>query len=94
MEQGPFIAAFASSNLGDVSPNTNGPRCQYSRRDCDMDSSTCPGNEACIASGPGQDMFESTRLIAEKLVSKAWVRDLTWVQVPAPEFLTFEFVHN
>lgn len=25
--KGPFVAAFASSNLGDVSPNTAGPRC-------------------------------------------------------------------
>lgn len=26
--KGNFVAAFASTNLGDVSPNTNGPRCQ------------------------------------------------------------------
>lgn len=70
--KGPFVAAFASTNLGDVSPNTRGPRCQYSGRDCEMGTSSCPGNEACVATGPGQDMFESTRLVAEKLVSKAW----------------------
>lgn len=70
--RGPFIAAFASSNLGDVSPNTHGPRCQYSGRECEMGSSSCPGREACVAKGPGTDMFESTRLIAEQLVSKAW----------------------
>ncbi|XP_052124114.1 neutral ceramidase [Frankliniella occidentalis] len=70
--KGPFVAAFASSNLGDVSPNTRGPRCQYSGRDCEMGSSTCPGGEVCIAAGPGQDMFESTRIIADRLSSKAW----------------------
>jgi len=26
--KGPFVAAFASANLGDVSPNTNGARCR------------------------------------------------------------------
>jgi neutral ceramidase len=25
--KGDFVAAFASTNLGDVSPNTGGPRC-------------------------------------------------------------------
>ena len=25
--QGPFVAAFASANLGDVSPNLEGPKC-------------------------------------------------------------------
>jgi hypothetical protein len=25
--QGKFVAAFASTNLGDVSPNTKGPKC-------------------------------------------------------------------
>jgi len=25
--EGSFVAAFASTNLGDVSPNTAGPRC-------------------------------------------------------------------
>ena len=25
--KGDFVAAFAASNLGDISPNTDGPRC-------------------------------------------------------------------
>jgi hypothetical protein len=72
--QGPFVAAFASSNLGDVSPNVRGARCQFSGRPCDVHRSTCSGlKEMCVASGPGEDMFESTRIIAEKLFGKAWV---------------------
>ncbi len=95
--QGGFVAAFASTNLGDVSPNTAGPKCidtgvsrwkntvhNYSwfisfvlklllcrllfqsGLPCDNETSTCNGrNELCIASGPGKDMFESTRIIGE-----------------------------
>ena len=37
---GPFVGAFASSNLGDVSPNTNGPKCIDTGEDCDGTSST------------------------------------------------------
>ncbi|XP_069668622.1 neutral ceramidase isoform X2 [Periplaneta americana] len=71
--KGPFVAAFASTNLGDVSPNTDGPRCEFTGRPCDVHSSTCSGKrEMCFASGPGPDMFESTRMIAEKLDNKAW----------------------
>ncbi|KDR24151.1 Neutral ceramidase [Zootermopsis nevadensis] len=71
--KGPFVSAFASSNLGDVSPNVRGARCQFSGRPCDLHSSSCSGRkEMCIASGPGADMFESTRTIAIKLFSKAW----------------------
>jgi neutral ceramidase len=72
--QGSFVAAFASSNLGDVSPNVRGARCQFSGRPCDAHSSTCSGQrEMCIASGPGVDMFDSTRIVAKKLFGKAWV---------------------
>lgn len=72
--QGPFVAAFASSNLGDVSPNIKGPKCQKTGKPCDLHYSTCsdPG-DACIASGPGKDMFESTAIIADRLFKKAWV---------------------
>ncbi|RZC32111.1 neutral ceramidase [Asbolus verrucosus] len=70
--QGPFVGAFASSNLGDVSPNTNGPRCVTTGEKCDSMTSTCDGHaKYCIASGPGRDMFESTKIIAEKLFDKA-----------------------
>ena len=41
--QSPFVAAFASTNLGDVSPNTNGPKCQDTGLPCDLEHSTCDG---------------------------------------------------
>ena len=77
---GPFVAAFASTNLGDVSPNTGGAKCvagPNAGQPCDPVTSTCPAdtphgggermkNEQCIASGPGGDMFESVEIIARK----------------------------
>uniref|UniRef100_A0AAY4D6R4 Neutral ceramidase n=1 Tax=Denticeps clupeoides TaxID=299321 RepID=A0AAY4D6R4_9TELE len=33
--RGPFVATFASSNLGDVSPNTRGPHCLNTGESCD-----------------------------------------------------------
>ena len=41
--QGPFVAAFAQSNEGDVSPNTKGPHCLDSGIPCDILHSTCHG---------------------------------------------------
>ncbi|KAJ1416554.1 Neutral/alkaline nonlysosomal ceramidase, partial [Ochromonadaceae sp. CCMP2298] len=67
--KGAFVAAFASSNLGDVSPNTNGAKCIDTGLDCDGTSSTCNGRcENCIAFGPGEDgdMFQSTQIIGDK----------------------------
>lgn len=67
--KGPFVAAFASTNLGDVSPNTNGAKCIDTGLDCDGTTSTCNGRcENCIAFGPGTngDMFESTQIIGNK----------------------------
>jgi neutral ceramidase len=62
-----FVAAFAQSNEGDVSPNTKGPHCLDTGKPCDLVHSTCNGrNEQCVAFGPGVDMFDSTRIIAEK----------------------------
>ncbi|XP_029465651.1 putative neutral ceramidase C [Rhinatrema bivittatum] len=71
--QGPFVAAFASSNLGDVSPNTQGPHCINTGESCDNPHSYCPvgGAKMCIAMGPGDDMFASTRIIGENIYSKA-----------------------
>ncbi|XP_038060087.1 neutral ceramidase-like isoform X2 [Patiria miniata] len=70
--KGKFVAAFASSNLGDVSPNTQGAKCIDTGKSCDFNSSTCGGkNEKCIAFGPGVDMFDSTRIIAEYQYKKA-----------------------
>ena len=67
--EGPFVASFATSNLGDVSPNTMGPKCIDTGEPCDGSTSTCNGRcEMCIASGPGEngDMFESARIIGKK----------------------------
>lgn len=66
---GPFVGAFASTNLGDVSPNTMGAKCIDTGLDCDGTTSTCNGRcEKCIAFGPGTngDMFESTQIIGNK----------------------------
>ena len=71
-----MVAAFASSNLGDVSPNLNGPICVDTGLPCDFDTSTCEGrNQMCMASGPGKDMFESTYIIAERQYKMAEVKN-------------------
>ncbi|XP_013094566.2 uncharacterized protein LOC106078246 isoform X1 [Biomphalaria glabrata] len=70
--KGTFVAAFAQSNLGDVSPNTKGPHCLDTGLPCDAITSTCNGkNELCVAFGPGKDMFESTQIIANNQYQKA-----------------------
>ena len=71
---GPFVAAFAATNLGDDSPNTAGPRCLDTGLPCDGRTSTCNGrNEMCVAFGPGTDgdMYESTNIIGTKQFEKA-----------------------
>ena len=71
--KGPFIAAFGSSNLGDVSPNLNGPKCIDSGLDCDYQHSTCEGfNEMCQANGPGNNTFESTFIIGERQANNSY----------------------
>eukprot|EP01112_Ceratiomyxa_fruticulosa_P007736 TRINITY_DN2003_c0_g1_i1.p1 TRINITY_DN2003_c0_g1~~TRINITY_DN2003_c0_g1_i1.p1 ORF type:complete len:722 (-),score=137.75 TRINITY_DN2003_c0_g1_i1:121-2286(-) len=68
---GPFVAAFGQSNEGDVSPNTKGPHCPDGSP-CEPYYSTCNGkNEGCIASGPGENMFESTQIIGNNQFQKA-----------------------
>ncbi|XP_069543813.1 neutral ceramidase [Brachyistius frenatus] len=71
--QGGFVAGFSSSNLGDVSPNTRGPHCVNTGRPCDYLNSSCPvgGTKMCQAFGPGDDMFDSTKIIAHKIYMKA-----------------------
>uniref|UniRef100_A0A803V1J8 Neutral ceramidase n=1 Tax=Ficedula albicollis TaxID=59894 RepID=A0A803V1J8_FICAL len=71
--EGSFVAAFASSNLGDVSSNTRGPFCASTGESCDNPQSSCPvgGAAMCMAQGPGKDMFESTRIIGQNLYLKA-----------------------
>lgn len=42
--------------------------------ECDIASSACEGHKnQCVASGPGKDMFDSTRIIAERMATKAAV---------------------
>lgn len=78
-DQGPFVAAFASSNLGDVSPNTRGPKCEFSGNNCSKQY-TCPGKkEMCFASGPGRNMFESTSIIANKMFKESWVSQVSFL---------------
>ncbi|XP_008827930.1 neutral ceramidase [Nannospalax galili] len=71
--QGPFVAGFASSNLGDVSPNILGPHCINTGESCDNAHSTCPvgGPSMCEARGPGQDMLESTQMIGRTIYRRA-----------------------
>ncbi|XP_074476945.1 neutral ceramidase isoform X1 [Sebastes fasciatus] len=71
--QGGFVAGFSSSNLGDVSPNTRGPRCMNTGLSCDYLNSSCPvgGTKMCKAFGPGDDMFDSTRIIGHNIYRKA-----------------------
>lgn len=72
--RGSFVAAFASTNLGDVSPNTMGAKCLDTGLPCDFIHSSCNNRtQLCIAFGPGKDMVESTRLIGEKQFRKARV---------------------
>ncbi len=40
--QGPFVAGFSSSNLGDSSPNILGPVCVNTGEKCDYLNSSCP----------------------------------------------------
>ncbi|XP_048191371.1 LOW QUALITY PROTEIN: neutral ceramidase-like [Perognathus longimembris pacificus] len=71
--QGPFVAAFASSNLGDVSSNIAGPHCINTGETCENAHNTCPigGPTKCMAHGPGKDMFESTQMIGRAIYQRA-----------------------
>ncbi|XP_058399425.1 neutral ceramidase [Diceros bicornis minor] len=71
--EGPYVAAFASSNLGDVSPNILGPHCVNTGESCDNANSSCPigGPDMCIAMGPGRDMFDSTQIIGRIIYQRA-----------------------
>ena len=72
--QGRFIAAFAQSNLGDVSPNILGARCLDTGLPCDLVTSTCNNRtQLCIAFGPGKDMYESSHIIGSRQFKKAVV---------------------
>lgn len=38
---------------------------------CDILTSSCPDDDACFASGPGRDMFESTKIIGQRIYKGA-----------------------
>ncbi|RWS20358.1 neutral ceramidase-like protein, partial [Leptotrombidium deliense] len=72
--KGPFVAAFPNGIEGDVSPNTKGARCIDTGSSCDIHTSSCGvnlQNDKCIASGPGNNMFQSTQIIGDKQYKKA-----------------------
>lgn len=70
--KGPFVAAFATANEGDVSPNLQGAKCQDTGAPCDPIHSTCKGiSSLCVAKGPGKDMFESAKIIGKKQYQRA-----------------------
>lgn len=72
--QGAFVGAFGASALGDISPNIEGPKCEFTGLYCDEHTSTCPsGAGSCIASGPGKDMFESNEIIGRRIYEGASV---------------------
>lgn len=93
--KGRFVAAFAQSNCGDVSPNIKGPRCIDTGLPCDLATSTCDGRvQKCIASGPGKDMMESTKIIGERQFTKAWelYGDQTAVKLSGPVQFAQQFI--
>ncbi|XP_045606118.2 putative neutral ceramidase C [Procambarus clarkii] len=93
--QGKFVAAFAQTNCGDVSPNTEGPKCIDTGLPCDLVSSTCNGRvKNCIAFGPGKDMMDSTRIIGNNQFQKAWelYHDPAPVKVSGPVQFAQQFI--
>ncbi|XP_070538885.1 putative neutral ceramidase C [Ptychodera flava] len=71
--KGSFVAAFAQSNNGDVTPNIKDPHCLDAGEgsECDYETSSCPGEDVCVAFGPGEDIFESTEIIGFRQYKKA-----------------------
>ncbi|KAM9618783.1 neutral ceramidase [Trichechus inunguis] len=71
--EGPYVAAFASSNLGDVSPNIRGPHCINTGESCENFNSSCRigGPSMCIATGPGKDMLDRTQIIGRSIYQRA-----------------------
>ncbi|KAG0641458.1 Neutral/alkaline nonlysosomal ceramidase [Tuber brumale] len=66
---GSFVAGFSQSNVGDTSPNTEGPICQDTGLPCKYEDSTCGGkNQQCMGRGPAFRISdtESCRIIGEK----------------------------
>lgn len=64
-----FVAGFSQANVGDTSPNTEGPICQDTGLPCKYEDSTCDGKtQQCMGRGPAFRISdtESCRIIAEK----------------------------
>ena len=90
--QGPFVAAFASSNSGDVSPNINGPKCKDTGMDCDFSNSTCGGSsQNCLAFGPGTDMKDSTYIIGKRQFQEAKVVTINNSKLIIPQFIFLQY---
>ncbi|CAO3627629.1 unnamed protein product [Mucor fragilis] len=71
---GQFVAAFAQSNEGDVSPNTLGAYCTGTDMPCDgTRDSKCPNGSKCIGRGPAwpKSDLQSNRIIGENQAFKA-----------------------
>ena len=95
--KGNFVAAFANSNKGDTSPNTNGPVCRSGPNlgmPCDFETSQCPGDNGrltvgnCWASGPGEneDSMDSARIMGER----QWIAaQVSCPSLPSPLFPSF-----
>ncbi len=47
--QGAFVAAFANTNEGDVTPDVAGPTCVDTSEPCDYVTSTCPSNPTDVS---------------------------------------------
>lgn len=72
--RGSFVAAFAQSNEGDVTPNILGSFCIDTGEPCDLITSTCNGrSQNCIGRGPGWhvSLDESTRILGQRQFIKA-----------------------
>ncbi|XP_026489460.2 neutral ceramidase-like [Vanessa tameamea] len=66
-----IVAGFFASSIGDASPNTRGARCEFSGIECDNQFKICDLFERCISSGPGLNMYDSTRIIGEMVYKGA-----------------------
>ncbi|KAI8053674.1 Neutral/alkaline nonlysosomal ceramidase [Gilbertella persicaria] len=72
--QGKFVAAFAQSNEGDVSPNTLGAYCTGTDIPCDGTRDLkCPNGSSCVGRGPGWKTsdLESNRIIGQNQAHRA-----------------------
>ena len=87
------MAAFASSNSGDVSPNIKGPKCKDTGMNCDFSNSTCGGSsQNCLAFGPGTDMKDSTYIIGKRQFQEAKVITINNSKLITLQFIFLQYV--